>query len=101
MIGIWLTLSTEPMKGQERSSQPWTIEDAHLRIGGDGLAQLRDGALAQRIVALPELVYVVGERVVARVNLPAHGMGEEVDHGGGDRCDDGGKSGSLARCSGA
>ena len=77
------------MKGQERSFQPCTMTTWSL--GSAATASRRSATEPRRrsAVAVPEAADVVGEQVVAGVDLPADGDGVEVDHGRGDRGDDG------------
>ena len=57
-------------------------DDVELGVGGEGFAEIGDGAAAEvRAVAVPETADIVGEQVVAVVDLPADGDGIEVDHG--------------------
>ncbi len=58
-------------------------DDAHLGVGGDGLAQVFDRAFAKFCIAVPDSGHFIGERVVAGIDLPADGAGDEIDHGGG------------------
>ena len=56
IAGIWSTISFEAKNGQDRSSQPWTISTAILRVVGDRLAQVGDrrrpsGGRGPRLVA--------------------------------------------------
>ena len=70
-------------------------EHVHFGVGGDGLAQVVGGAVAQGFVAVPVLVDGIGERVVAGGGLPADDAGDPVDHGLGGGGDDGGEDGVV------
>ena len=75
-------------------------ENPQLGIGGNGLAQIWHRALAHIIVALPEAIHVIRERVVASIHLPSHRAGNEVHHGGCEGRNDAGENwvvGALLR----
>ncbi|CAM5209155.1 hypothetical protein LSPH26S_03833 [Lysinibacillus sphaericus] len=65
--------------------------DQHAQLGvvRHCLAQLADRAFAGIVVLVPQAVHLVAERVVSDpVTLPAHSLGDEVDHRRGGRRDD-------------
>ena len=63
-------------------------QHAQVRVVGHRLAQLRDRSLVGIVVLVPQAVHLVAQRVVAGIDLPAHGLGDEVDHRAGGRGDD-------------